>query len=648
MKRSRFAPYALAVLVFNVFIILWGAVVRATGSGAGCGSHWPECDGEVIPLSMTTEKAIEFTHRATSGLAMLAIFGMYIWARRLSKQSAATNTGTDAYPRSGPMVSMDARIAAARATFFGIVECLIGAALVLFGWVDKDTSVGRAIAMSLHHVNTTILVMFLALTVWHAYGGPPTRPRGHGPISGVLGIGAISLVLVVVSGALSALGTTLFPARSTAQVLGDAMAPAAHFLQQLRIAHPFVSVSATLFLILALAFIRRLRPTETIVKLVNIETGLLVAQVLHGGLNILMKAPIWMQLMHLLISNAVVIGFVFLSAAALSKEHVVEAPEAPNEPAAAPMSFRETINAYVTLTKPRVISLLLFTTVVAMLIAQQGWPGGWLMLWVTIGGYLAAGAANAINMVIDSDIDGRMKRTASRPTVTHSIPTRNALIFGLTLAAISFVMLTLAANLLTACLALAGLLFYVFVYTLLLKRRTWQNIVIGGAAGAFPPLVGWAAVTGELSPLAWFLFALIFFWTPVHFWALALMIKDEYANVGVPMLPVVRGDRATVIQITAYAILTALVSAIPLVMGQLGMVYFVLGTLLNGLLVLRSVRLMQKPERPQALGLFKYSMAYLALVFVVIAVDRISQSPRPVVPFLTVVQSSDFSSPSPR
>jgi protoheme IX farnesyltransferase len=170
-------------------------------------------------------------------------------------------------------------------------------------------------------------------------------------------------------------------------------------------------------------------------------------------------------------------------------------------------------------------------------------------------------------------------------------------------------------------LAFAGLVFYVIVYTLLLKRRTWHNIVIGGAAGAFPPLVGWAAVTGELAPLAWYLFAIIFVWTPAHFWALALLIKDDYAKAGVPMLPVVLGERVTVIQIALYAVLTAIVSTLPLLQGLVGMGYVVAASLLNLLLVVRSLQLLQAPDRPHALSMYKYSMLYLFLLFLALAVD---------------------------
>lgn len=285
------------------------------------------------------------------------------------------------------------------------------------------------------------------------------------------------------------------------------------------------------------------------------------------------------------------------------------------------------VKDYLLLTKPRVISLLILTTWAAMFIAKPGWPGLALFLITGLGFYMAAGSAHVFNNVYDSDIDGRTKRTASRPIVAGRIPVRHAMVYGLLLGAGSFLLLWRGANLLSACMALAGLLFYVFIYTIWLKRRTWSNIVIGGAAGAFPPLVGWAAVTGHLDWLGWLLFAIIFLWTPVHFWALALLIKDDYAENGIPMLPVVAGDRATSVQIIFYAIITTVASLLPVVMREgnglaAGWLYGTAAVLLNGILMLRCVQLYRKPDRAHASGLFHYSMIYLALLFVALALDR--------------------------
>jgi protoheme IX farnesyltransferase len=257
-----------------------------------------------------------------------------------------------------------------------------------------------------------------------------------------------------------------------------------------------------------------------------------------------------------------------------------------------------------------------------MVAAKGDWPGLWLFVAVGIGGYMSAGAANAINMVIDRDIDLSMARTSTRPTVTQSIPSRNVLLFSFIMATSAFTLLWTVANLLAAVLALSGLVFYVVIYTMMLKRRTWQNIVIGGAAGAFPPLVGWAAVTNDLPPLALYLFAIIFVWTPVHFWALALLLKDEYAAAGVPMLPVVKGDRNTVIQIGIYAVITFVVSLVPFLMPQVGWIYAGTAVVLNVILLYLCYQLYRQTSRPRASKLFHYSMVYLAILFLMLAVDR--------------------------
>jgi len=283
---------------------------------------------------------------------------------------------------------------------------------------------------------------------------------------------------------------------------------------------------------------------------------------------------------------------------------------------------RATWRDYLALTKPKVISLLLFTTIMAMFMAERGWPGGWLLLAVAVGGYMSAGASGVFNMIIDRDIDLRMARTAARPTSSGKISTRSAFVFGSCLAVGSFVLLWVAANPLTAWLSLAGFVTYVVVYTMLLKRYTWHNIVIGGAAGCFPPLVGWASVAGDLNLFAWYLFAIIFFWTPVHFWALALMIKDDYAKVGVPMLPVVHGEKLTVIQIGLYAILTVVLSVQPVLFYEVRWLYLLVALVSGAVLLVRSWQLYRRVERRTAVSLYLYSMVYLAVLFLAAAVDR--------------------------
>ncbi len=277
---------------------------------------------------------------------------------------------------------------------------------------------------------------------------------------------------------------------------------------------------------------------------------------------------------------------------------------------------------YVTLTKPRIMSLLLVTGVCGMIAGARGWPGTETAVALTIGLGLACGGASALNHVLDRDIDPLMgERTRRRPVASGRVPASRALEFGLALSALSFVLLASTVNLLTAALALAGNLFYVLVYTRWLKRTTPQNIVIGGAAGAVPPLVGWAAATGHLGPTAWILFAIVFVWTPPHFWALALLIKRNYEDAKVPMLPVVRGERETARQIVVYSVVLLGVTLLPWAAGGAGPAYVVTALALGGAFVWLAERLRRETTPRRAALLFHYSLLYLALLFVALALD---------------------------
>jgi heme o synthase len=274
---------------------------------------------------------------------------------------------------------------------------------------------------------------------------------------------------------------------------------------------------------------------------------------------------------------------------------------------------RQLVADYFELTKPKVQTLLLFTTITTMEIA--GNPPVSLIALTCLGGYLSAGGAGAVNHYYDRDIDAQMSRTATRPIPAGRISPRAALVFGFVLCALSFALLATTVNLLAALLALGGFVGYVGVYTIWLKRRTAQNIVIGGAAGAVPPLVGWAATRGSLSWTAVYLFAIVFYWTPPHFWSLSLLMKDEYAKVGVPMMPVVRGERETRRQILLYTLLLYAVSQLPFCAGKFGAAYLVASILLGLMFIAGAVLLMRRADRRTALRLYLFSLAYLALLF---------------------------------
>jgi len=607
VSNTALSRYAWSVLLYTVPVILFGAFVRAGLHGDGCGAHWPGCNGALIPDGTSLSESIEFGHRASSGLLGILVFVLVAWAFRSLQKG---------HP---------GRKAALAVLFFTVTEAAIGAGLVKFQWVAQDLSYERIYAMSFHLVNTFFLLGSMVLCAHFAAGGERVRLKGHGPVGTAVIVGLAGLLLLGITGAISALGDTIFPVTSLAEGLQRDIAPTSHAAERLRFFHPLIATSVALYMLFSCGFVMKHRPDRRTRAMAKWAVGLFLLQMAVGITNLLLLAPIWMQIVHLALSDAIWIATVLMAVSALaaSRAETGKAFElAGKGELVERRGFVAVLRAYVALTKPRVVSLLVFVSVAAMFVAARGWPGLWPILLVVVGGYMAAGAANTFNMLYERDLDEAMERTSHRPTVTHAVSNAEALVFGFVLALGSFAILWSAFNLLTAMMAMAGLLFYFFIYTMALKRRTTQNIVIGGAAGAFPPLVGYAAVTGRLDPIAWYLFAIIFLWTPVHFWALALMIKEDYAKAGVPMLPVVKGDRATVVQIGVYTLLTAVVTVMPLFQGQVGWVYLVGASALNAGLVLQSLQLIRHTDRPHAKSLFKYSMVYLALLFVTVALDR--------------------------
>jgi protoheme IX farnesyltransferase len=280
------------------------------------------------------------------------------------------------------------------------------------------------------------------------------------------------------------------------------------------------------------------------------------------------------------------------------------------------------LNDYISLTKPKVISLLLVTTAAAMYLTEQGAPSLWLVFWTMVGGYLAAGGAGAINCAFDGDIDINMGRTSKRPVPSGRISQRNAMAFGLALSALSVVVMLVFTTPLAAFFSTLGIVYYAWFYTQWLKRSTWQNIVVGGGAGALPPLVGWTAVTGQMSLAAVLLFALIFYWTPPHFWALALVKQKDYARAGVPMLPVVAGEGETRWQIFVYSALLVALSVVLTLIGAMGWIYLVGAAALGAIFMYYAWGVWRTGDQTSIWGLYKYSLLYLALLFVVMVLDR--------------------------
>lgn len=300
MPSLRFARFVWGVLAWNLVVILWGGYVRASGSGAGCGSHWPLCNGDVLPLAGEVKTLVEFGHRVTSGLALVLVVVAYVWSRRLFPRGAL------------------ARRAAFLSVVFMVTEALIGAGLVLFKWVAHDDSLGRALALPAHLINTFVLLACITLTAWWAGGGAPARADRRDPAAWLLGAGLAMAALIGVSGAVAALGATLFPADSLREGLRQDFSPAAHFLVRLRFLHPVFAVGGGLGLLTLAGWLGGARPSGATPMLSRTLAALVLTQLVAGFTNLILHAPVWLQLVHLLLADLVWITLVLLAAAALA------------------------------------------------------------------------------------------------------------------------------------------------------------------------------------------------------------------------------------------------------------------------------------------------------------------------------------------
>jgi protoheme IX farnesyltransferase len=371
--------------------------------------------------------------------------------------------------------------------------------------------------------------------------------------------------------------------------------------------------------------------------LVGPATALFAIQVIVGALQIWTRLEWWVVALHLALGSliwALLLGAAlhgWYSARVAVAENALGASgsldQVRNGAPASTSTRRERLGAYVALTKPRIVELLLVTTVPAMVLAWRFVDGldaatfAWLVVATLIGGSLAAGGANAINCYLDRDIDQIMVRTRRRPLPAHEVAPEDALVFGLILTVISFGWLAVTTNLVAAFLSLLAIAFYVVVYTLLLKRSTPHNIVLGGAAGALPPVIGWAAVTGDISLPALFLFAIVFYWTPPHFWALALRVRGDYEAARVPMLPVTHGVRETTHQIALYSVLMVAITLVFFAVAHMGLLFLAGALVLGGLFLFQAMAMAREGTDARAVRLYKYSITYLTALFALIIVD---------------------------
>ena len=604
MKSFRAAVRLLLGATIGLVVI--GVIVRATDSGMGC-PDWPLCYGQIIPPTTDSGDVIaykawlEWIHRAIAAVIGLIVLAVVALALRNLKD---------------------------RRSLQGASIALLG--LVLFqAWLGRQTVLESNSGASVT-AHLASAMAFVGLQVWvlarsgyaEALGG--IRRASGSVVAPIVAAGAIYALLLFGS---NVTGTDMGLLYPDWPLMGGTLFPPITELSTPMILHRYATAIVALILISALWIVRREKGSPARVRqLLTYAAAVFAVQCVIGAVQIFTKLAPWTQTLH--VALATVIWILTVGAASIALlEGRVAGGSSPGGPKRSELTLRETIFAYVALTKPRIVELLLITTVPAMLLAAHGFPPLTLIAATLVGGTLSAASANVFNCIIDADIDAKMARTAARPLVTGRISIGAALLFASILGVASFLFLAFTTTMMAAFVSLLAIAFYVLIYTLILKRSTPQNIVIGGAAGALPPVIGWAAVTGDISLVPILLFALVFYWTPPHFWALALRIGPDYAAAGVPMLPVTAGPAETARQIWLYTILLVVMSLMLWVVAGMGLVYLGAAIVGGGIFLLRAWRL-----RSDVLGdgllrgatrLYRYSISYLTLIFAAIAIDSI-------------------------
>jgi protoheme IX farnesyltransferase len=595
--RERLASrFAVLTAICAFVLVVSGNIVRVTQAGLAC-NDWPLCFGQVLPFALPADGVFaDVAHRALSVLvgvltAVLAI-ATAVWSLKPA-----------------------ARLLAWGAVALVIAQVLIGAALVRGGL--------EPLSRTLH--------MSAGLAVFGCLAGMPIA-LALDPVDGVAspavkrlrrsltGLAVLTMVVMSSGSVVSSHGAALACGASWPLCNGGLL-PNGGPLVFWQWAHRTLSV---LILAHVVSVVARARKPG-----IELDAGIwralyallagFVVQAVVGAAMVMLGRPAVLSTLHSAVSALAWCVAVWLALAA-SRLHV----HAPEPTPHALTGWRQVVADYVTLTKPKVVSLLLFTTIATMFVTPRGAPPWYLVFWTSVAGYLMVGAANAYNMWYDRDIDARMGRTSLRPIPSGRISPRQALIFSAVLLMLSLLMYVLFVNVMAAAMALLGFIYYTLIYTSWLKRSTWQNIVIGGGAGAIPPLIGWAAATGSLSWAALFLFFIIFYWTPPHFWALAIMKKRDYENAGVPMLPVVSTDAETLRQMLVYSVGMVALTLAMVPFGYMGGFYLVGATLLGALFIYYAWRALRTPAPKQIWGMYGYSLLYLALLFAVMIVDRIA------------------------
>jgi protoheme IX farnesyltransferase len=659
LPHSAYRRLTLATAGAVWMLIVLGGLVRVTDSGTGCGASWPMCHGHLFP-SLEYHELIEWNHRlfATLGgfLMVVTVGATLLWYRRdrrlaaLAIVAAATYLGQAILGGITVLLHLDQTWVAAH---MGNSMLLLASVVLLALFarqpetaVSSQQSVVSSQQSDIRNMQHAIRITFhVSRFTFHV-----SRLRA-------LALGTTLWTYIAlftgsaVVGARADLACPAWPQCAGTHLLPGTGGEWINFGHRIA-----VGLSDVLMLVLVAAIWATRRTDRRLLHTSHALAALYVSQVFLGAFTIWLGAPAALKGAHLALAAATWAALVVMTAfvwigpvqgvggqglevggqgSGTGEQRTNPQPPTPNPQYAvrhlprtlARRLVPETVRLYVGLMRPHVIPLLLVPTVAAMLIAAVQQPPQRSLLaligWTVLGGTLAAGGAHAINQYLDRDIDARMRRTSHRAVVTGRITPGRALAFGIALSALGCAQLWLTVNAAAALLAVAGNLFYVFVYTLWLKRTSVQNIVIGGAAGAVPPLVGWAAVTGGVGLPALLFFAIIFFWTPAHFWALALVRQEDYREAGIPMLPVVRGEATTRLGILRYALLLVGATLLPVAIQALGGLYLLAAGGLGVVLVWRAVELARLGSPARAWRLFKFSNTYLALLYLAMVVDRL-------------------------
>jgi protoheme IX farnesyltransferase len=594
--RQSIRWLALAVAIAGYLLIVIGGTVRVTGAGLGCGPEWPLCNGRLVP-GWDLLAWIEYVHRLIA-LAVILLTGAVAVASWRARSP-------DRWMVRLPLI----------AAGLVLVQAMLGAITV---WTHLEAAV---VAL---HLGVALSYLAVALVLAFRTWFPAlARVAGRSPLGPWLVAALGAVFLLMLSGAYTAKRGAGFACPEW-PFCGGFWIPTGWTNVDVHLTHRLIALVAVLLVSGVAWKARRVRgESRWAVGLATAAAVLMVAQVFVGAANIWFRLHPAVSVAHLAVATIVWVLLVLavLADRALASATVQQERAAVRGAMQRPLG--EVVRDYLVLTKPGVMVLLLVTTLCAMLVAAQGVPSLWTLFWTLAGGALASGGAGAINHYVDRDIDAIMTRTRRRPLPAGRVAPEYALLFGIVLSVLAVYVLTAFVNPVAAVLSLSGNLFYVFVYTIWLKRTTPQNIVIGGAAGAVPPLVGWAAVTGQVSVPALLMFLLVFAWTPPHFWALALYKRGDYAAAGVPMLPAVRGEEETRRQILAYTVAMVLASLLFYPLGVLGVPYLVAAMVLGARFLWLVARLYRERSDQLAKRVFLYSMQYLGLLFAAMVIDAV-------------------------